>query len=1203
MAEHEDKDEQEEEIHVPQGTADDVLHAVGLDALDIVSQEDSKPAATRDGSSLAYGRAQPQDGDVDIALPEGAEDAGMGWWEVTGHGGDGGQGDDGLVYTGYKGGVLVKANISAAVGSLEDEERAQAAQQGESQLFSALASRDHHNAQPEQNHRFLELAREADESDGLFFSGRNNRTYLGAAERSLGDTLQRAPMRQQCSREIGVDAALQAQTFRANMKAAAASLAEDGTAPIVAKDWTSDCPRAKMGCQQKPRRRSTVSAGTSSPVPVEDSPQPEPSSLVRQWHEPVTAVARSPDEELPQSEPSPLVKPWHQGTPPEEEVPQSKPPRLAGPWHQAGRCRGPKKPKRIAPAVDGIRTLEDWGQSEPHALVKPWHQPREYRRPDPATWEDIKANATLPKNPPPKCGQRSWEESRAAARSVLGYFPDDAERQYQPKETKDREVVSVITASDVFTNRQWLNHAGNLRYRKALSDSIDDYKTSDSECEKSKVAEQVMAIVEEKGGRFLRHEGSWQLLEDEAAKVFVLQSLRDLVTAKDSCPPPAMKPESEDERQRRSSGDCAPPTASDHPSSDDKQSNSIAEWEETGYDNTVIARAMRNYEAFHDLPRGAATVEGLRASSAGIEGWAAASTDGADNGTIWDVEAQPAAPPIRRAMARASGAWPQINATDMEAARQRDLEVARDQVVTIVEDNAKSHSIIQHTRKNDSSRSWVAGPIPVERYDDAVVEVALYNYECFYGLKPGTACVEFIRSTSAGIEGWAASVLSEEKDQQPSEETVATEGASADADEKGGTRRRKGDEEEARMLQIALLESVGARPPRGNCDLLSDGDSDEDSREDSDEDSEHDYEAHFSTNRKSKAEDHEDKKGCGEKHELASEEISGKEAATVAAADEKAGMSQLALMEQAGVWRPHSSEAAIHHTSSDDNSEGNNEAHVSIGSKEDVEDQEDREGYGWHAKTDSDAAMEDENSINFINQPVFVASQIGHPGELFSNHAPLSPEEIETMRDNMRILRSLCSRDTVELSALETLLKQCTDDCERIQLILTSDNPSIDLMELLELSELFLDAIQVGVEFTSALAAASPKSPPGLSTSVRAESAPEMVDFCAGAHKNIAATSPSEVSCGPKDKQELHGQPASVHASQPTPVAIPSVASDGCSADADGSWSQVSSASGSVSDGVLVEDDGAGSSCQSIEVGRSDSDWSEVSSNDIPDAD
>ena len=101
-------------------------------------------------------------------------------------------------------------------------------------------------------------------------------------------------------------------------------------------------------------------------------------------------------------------------------------------------------------------------------------------------------------------------------------------------------------------------------------------------------------------------------------------------------------------------------------------------------------------------------------------------------------------------------------------------------------------------------------------YDEAVLDVALYNYECFHHLGRGTASFAEVVATSAGVEGWASCVIQDEKEGTPPAKSVASQ-QEKDPGKASCERtppKRKCDMEEDRQLQIALLESVGARPCR-----------------------------------------------------------------------------------------------------------------------------------------------------------------------------------------------------------------------------------------------------------------------------------------------------------------------------------------------------------------------------------------------------
>jgi len=92
------------------------------------------------------------------------------------------------------------------------------------------------------------------------------------------------------------------------------------------------------------------------------------------------------------------------------------------------------------------------------------------------------------------------------------------------------------------------------------------------------------------------------------------------------------------------------------------------------------------------------------------------------------------------------------------------------------------------------------------------------------------------------------------------------------------------------------------------------------------------------------------------------------------------------------------------------------------------------------------------------------------------------PAELETIKENTRTIRSLCSDEKAEVDAslLQSLLDYCREDQAKVQACLESDDPQVDLMELLTLNELTLDAIKMGEKVIQGLtkkpSAATPAS-------------------------------------------------------------------------------------------------------------------------------
>jgi hypothetical protein len=84
-----------------------------------------------------------------------------------------------------------------------------------------------------------------------------------------------------------------------------------------------------------------------------------------------------------------------------------------------------------------------------------------------------------------------------------------------------------------------------------------------------------------------------------------------------------------------------------------------------------------------------------------------------------------------------------------------------------------------------------------------------------------------------------------------------------------------------------------------------------------------------------------------------------------------------------------------------------------------------------------------------------------------SSAGPITPKEIEGMKENIRMLRSVCGDDTaVDASVLESLLDCCKADQQTVKIglekAMTNEDQSVDLMELIGLNELVLDAVKLG---------------------------------------------------------------------------------------------------------------------------------------------
>lgn len=83
------------------------------------------------------------------------------------------------------------------------------------------------------------------------------------------------------------------------------------------------------------------------------------------------------------------------------------------------------------------------------------------------------------------------------------------------------------------------------------------------------------------------------------------------------------------------------------------------------------------------------------------------------------------------------------------------------------------------------------------------------------------------------------------------------------------------------------------------------------------------------------------------------------------------------------------------------------------------------------------------------------------------NGEALTPHEIEVMRENVRMLRSVCRDDTaVESSFLESLLDVCRGDQQAVRVALdkamNGEDAEVDLMLLIEINDIVVDAVDLG---------------------------------------------------------------------------------------------------------------------------------------------
>jgi hypothetical protein len=88
--------------------------------------------------------------------------------------------------------------------------------------------------------------------------------------------------------------------------------------------------------------------------------------------------------------------------------------------------------------------------------------------------------------------------------------------------------ISVPARSDVLSGRGkgYFSHVGNVRYRSLIEDLKSKYDKASKE-DKHKITQEVVEIVHQSGGRFLKDDGAgWVLVEEEVARLKVSHSFR-----------------------------------------------------------------------------------------------------------------------------------------------------------------------------------------------------------------------------------------------------------------------------------------------------------------------------------------------------------------------------------------------------------------------------------------------------------------------------------------------------------------------------------------------------------------------------------------------------------------------------------------------------------------------------------------------------
>lgn len=139
----------------------------------------------------------------------------------------------------------------------------------------------------------------------------------------------------------------------------------------------------------------------------------------------------------------------------------------------------------------------------------------------------------------------------------------------------------------------------------------------------------------------------------------------------------------------------------------------------------------------------------------------------------------------------------------------------------------RSGEVAHGYMEDDEAGAMLQSEISGEFYEIDFVMAALRNYEAFNGLKTGTAKLAEVEATSAGVEGWAFTVLNDDETEVSVSATTEDEDEgkkpaanidSSDTKPAASPHRaranRRGDDEEKRALQLAMLESVGVHAAR-----------------------------------------------------------------------------------------------------------------------------------------------------------------------------------------------------------------------------------------------------------------------------------------------------------------------------------------------------------------------------------------------------
>ena len=141
-------------------------------------------------------------------------------------------------------------------------------------------------------------------------------------------------------------------------------------------------------------------------------------------------------------------------------------------------------------------------------------------------------------------GHKRFLESRRLQEREAAAKKGSEKPDIEPSSGKETKIL-VAASADVLLGRGsgYFNHMGNIRYRGLVEERRQIYDRS-SKAEKKRLAEEIILIIENNGGRFLRgDDGSWIQIDRKSKLQKIGHSFRALRSsatnnARGTAPPP-----------------------------------------------------------------------------------------------------------------------------------------------------------------------------------------------------------------------------------------------------------------------------------------------------------------------------------------------------------------------------------------------------------------------------------------------------------------------------------------------------------------------------------------------------------------------------------------------------------------------------------------------------------------------------------------